>query len=183
MLEDFLRELPSFLPVIPTSPWDTLSIAQHHGLPTRLLDWTKNPLAALWFAVRETDQGPHEPTVWAFAPPDDYVIRNVEGAPSPFEGERTLAFEPRHVTARIRAQEGVFTVHKYLHDRSDGFVALERNKTYTAFLRKVQIDPSSIQSIRLELRRCGVHGSSLFPDLDGLARRIHDDTLARRTRL
>ena len=181
MLEDFVRELPSYLSAIPSSPWDTLSIAQHHGLPTRLLDWTRNPLAALWFAIRN---GPtaakRHPIVWAFAPPDDYVIRSLDSAPSPFEGERTLAFEPRHVTARIRAQEGVFTVHKYLHDRTDGFVALEQNKTYIGFLRKVMIEPESIESLKNELRRCGVHGSSLFPDLDGLARRIEDDTLLTR---
>jgi hypothetical protein len=66
VLESWKRRAIEHIPNPPRSDWDWLAIAQHHGLVTRLLDWSFNPLVAAFFAVAE--QRDEDACIYAFWP-------------------------------------------------------------------------------------------------------------------
>ncbi|UCD52667.1 MAG: FRG domain-containing protein [Phycisphaerales bacterium] len=82
MLHDFKRQAIPYLQISPENDWEWLAAAQHHGMATRLLDWTWNPLAALWFSVAGPARDGTNGVVWAFAAGDDEkVYADVQESP------------------------------------------------------------------------------------------------------
>jgi len=173
MFEKFKRHAVPFLRSQPRTSWDWLALAQHNGMATRLLDWSLNPLAALWFAVNrppeEDKNGDSKPgVVWAFfAERRDFVTPSLR----PFDVTRTRVFQPKHVSERIVAQSGCFTVHKYMEDE-ERFIPFERNRSYAARLVKLTIPPDSFYSLRYHLDRFNVNSASMFPGIDGVCSHI-----------
>lgn len=170
MFSEFKRLARPFLAREYHNDWDWLALAQHHEMATRLLDWTTNPLAALWFAIREPPSNDRSGVVWVFCPPEKDVITPEEvgsGAGSPFAARRTKVFRPNQITQRIVAQGGWFTVHKYL-DKHKAFVPLDRNKLYKDLLTKLTIPARAFADMRYHLDRLGINQSSMFPGLDGI---------------
>lgn len=170
MLTEFQRRALPHLEYQPRTKWDWLALAQHFGMPTRLLDWTTNPLAALWFAIENPASSNSRAAVWIFhAFPSEYVTD--PDAESPFSTNFTMVFRPNHLTRRIVAQDGWFTVHKYIR-KSKRFIPLERNTRYKQRLSYVAIPPDAFASLRAELDRCGVNAAALYADLPSLSRYI-----------
>jgi hypothetical protein len=174
-MKDIRNQSLGLLEVSPPTEWDWLAVAQHHGLATPLLDWTTNPLVALWFAVTEparTDTGTHRipGAVWVLNPRKGDFADPDSGA-APYAVTRTTVFRPKHVTRRIVAQSGWFTVHAY-DPKSDRFATLEETGKSRPRLEKIQVPGADFSFIRDELGRLGISHASMFPDLDGLCRDI-----------
>jgi len=174
MIDDFKRRSIPFLTVDIKDEWNWLALAQHHGLATRLLDWTPNPLAALWFAVEKLPVEDHPGVIWIYEPKQDDIVVKKDGT-SPFMGTLTQVFQPDHIASRIVAQGGWFTVHKYqsaTKGRPERFIALNNLPRAKPLMKKLIIPAASFATLRQELNRCGINSSSIYPGLDGLCSHI-----------
>lgn len=143
--------------------WEWLAIAQHHGLATRLLDWTFNPLAAAFFAVSETADPDKEAVIYAYL-----CSRLIEPEKiKPFDVKGVGKVKPRGVVPRIIRQGGLFTIHEDPAKPLDKIIPKADN------LQKIKIDSSYRQELVFELSHYGVNKSTLFPDLDGLSAHVN----------
>lgn len=155
----FVREAAPYLSSEPASDWEWLAIAQHHGLPTRLLDWTENPVAAAFFACSQHENS--DAAIYMLQ--TDKVVNEEVRKQSPFSVADLLKYRPRHVTRRITAQRGLFTVHP----RPTEPLALVHSGE--SRVHRVIIESRFKRKLRWNLDQFGISQTALFPDLDGLA--------------
>lgn len=169
--------------------WELLIAAQHHGVPTRLLDWTYSPLVAAFFATRPGSD--HDRAIWRL----DWqcVHRHFELAPralgmedlSDHLGEadftpwrlfstrepRSFAcmIEPPSLDRRIAVQASTFTLTSRTGRSFEDYLT---DEGLTSALTKYVIRLPDVARVRDQLDMVGVDERRLFPDLDGVARAI-----------
>tara|TARA_R110002110_G_scaffold69672_2_gene187668 strand:- start:45 stop:818 length:774 start_codon:yes stop_codon:yes gene_type:complete len=166
MLDEFERMVLPLSEFQPKDKWDLLALAQHHGLPTRLMDWTFNAMAALWFAVaRPPATSSKYGTVWILAA-DVEDFRSDTEKYGPLSNRITRIFRPKIVSRRISAQAGAFTVHRIMD--GNRIIRFETNHRLSRKLTKVLIPSTHFAAIRQQLDMLGVNHAALFPDIDGL---------------
>ena len=156
VLESWKRRALQYVTHSIRSDWDWLAIAQHHGLATRLLDWSTNPLNAAFFAVREQWDGNaviYAARFYQEQPRDD---------DDPFEVRGVFSFFPRGVVPRIIRQGGLFTIQE------TPTIALEDGVEGLEELHKIIVAQAYRSELLSELSFYGINDASLFPDLDGL---------------
>jgi len=180
ILEEFKRESIPYLDIVPDddNDWQWLALAQHNRLPTRLLDWSKNPLVALWFAVKDPAKDNQPGVVWAFHYEESETIFRTKNRGSPFEIDRTFVYFPEHIFTSIQAQSCIFTIHHRQGEKPGRFPLLEQTEHSDFLLTKIEI-AQPFQTFCYQLFRVGVSPASLFPGLSGLVDRIRYDNIMR----
>lgn len=173
------------------SIWHWLTLAQHHGLPTRMLDWTYSPFAALHFATSNIDKFDQDGVVWAVNYADAHrhlpeglsaqleleganvftvemlseSVASIEGFDALGHDEFAMFVEPPSIDDRIVNQHALFSIMPNPKGRVDEL--LEGNE---GIGRKIIIPAELKWEIRDKLDQGNISERVLFPGLDGLSK-------------
>lgn len=180
---------------IPTSKLSWLSVMQHYGVPTRLIDFTTSPYIALYFALETYDPlSQSDFAVYAV----DYTavmeasIRHIGKVDSGFSetrvsinGKQDSVFddvvdrysydiawitEPKELNARIDRQSGTFLVSGNLEKAIESVVNLPLYEDAT--ILKIRIPARLYEGVYVALRKMSINSKSIYGDLGGLAKSI-----------
>lgn len=182
MLRAFFDQAALLLPNFQRTPFVDRFVAQHYGVPTQLLDWTLDPLIALFFAVSGRDA--EKDCALFFIQPLSRVWSDRTDVKLPWEG-KIAALKPPVLDDRIRTQKSYFTVQSFQGEET--FLPLDqrelkvskknegtRGSDEVSAFGKVVIPADRKQQVLFQLLQLGIDSSLVYPGLQGIGQRIAD---------
>lgn len=174
LLHRFRRHTYSHHGRIPAK-WETLFLARHHGLPVRLLDWTANPLVALYWACVFGKSREDDPDAAVFvlrrSKDEHHYLDTLDDNIMPEDVKGVRIIHPFYTSPRMTAQSCVFTIHQrpwvdLTELEHDHYSAKDMDIDEIV---KWVIPKKKRYGIMRELERLGMNSRVLLPELDGLA--------------
>ncbi len=191
LIKRFKQSASLLVDTTPHTSFDWLFLMQHYGVPTRLLDWSENPLVGLYFAVEDSSKVDIDAALWSLKPSELNKYANIDDKQEEFFipafedeelsnysvetlGQNTrsqlkpLASIATRNNSRIQAQHGVFTIHH--HDKTP---IDELGNGSHAIKYIIPGDKKAL--IKEQLRLLGFTKFQLFPELSSIGEIIRED--------
>jgi FRG domain-containing protein len=191
VLRNFIRYSRPYLATASVNEWELLVLAQHHGLPTRLLDWSYSPLVAAHFATVNGKLA-SDRVVWRldwqtvhrrFGLPELALLiedmQKLFGEDEPFTPWKLMRagaardfacmIEPPSLDSRIESQSAVFSL---CSDKRRSLAEFLADHDLADALTRFIIPAAEVARVRDQLDLVGMDERLIFPDLDGVAAKI-----------
>jgi hypothetical protein len=202
VLMEFVQVGAAFTEVGPIDTWDTYCLAQHHGISTRLLDWTESFSAALFFALDGWD-GKTTPCVWILQPGKlNRLTMRYDGVVAPenwpkmsslwlprhicksrhkviydndwiYNDNLMIAIYPRKANRRIIAQQGTFTVHGRYKQSISEFIQ-KKAEDSNQIIARIDLNGIDSKNALQHLALLGIRRHAIYPDIDNFVKYLHE---------